>query len=273
MKTILLWAWATNPIPIPTCFCDVCKAVRREKGKYMTWPSLYIDNWILIDTPQAIRDQLNRENVSKVTDVFFTHWHPDHTNWISVFEDIFYSKNKCKIKVYLPTNMVDDFKNHVQDLFYYEKQWFIEIKYIQDRKPININDVTITPLDMYRPDRVRYNYLLGANNKKILYAPCSCFEMHIDENYYNIDYFFLEYWWLWDSKKLRADYQNWINNFEHRSYVDHISFDENIEVMKHLKPKHMYLIHWNYHDTYRELDDLSKKFGVEFPFDWFNFDL
>ena len=239
----------------------------------MTGPSLYIYNWILVDAPQAVREQLNRESIQKVTDVFFTHWHPDHTNWISVFEDMFYSKNKREINVYLPINMLDDFKKHVPDIFYYEKQWFIKIIYIKDRMQYNINDVAITPLDMYRSDRIRYNYLLKINDKRLLYAPCSCFEMYIDEYYQNIDYFFLEYWRLWDSKKLREDYKNWINNFKHRSYADHISFEENIELMKKVNPKNMYLVHWNYHDTYWELENLSREYGVYFPFDWFSINL
>lgn len=268
MKVTLLWVWATNPVPIPTCSCEICKQARIDKKKYSTRPSLYLENWILIDTPQDIRDQLNREDAWIITDVFYTHWHPDHTYWLFIFEDLFYAKKEFKkIKIHLPTNMVDDFKKHVPDLFYLEKQWFIEIHTIEDRKWITINTVKVTPLDMYRTDRVRYNYLLNSWNKRIIYAPCSCFGMDIDEHYLNIDYFFMEYWWIWDSKKLRWEYNLWINNFTHRSCLDHISFDENIEIINRIKPKNSFLIHWDFHNTYDQLETLSQKYSVTFPLD------
>ncbi len=268
MKVILLWVWATNPVPIPTCYCETCKQARMDKKNYSTRPSLYLENWILIDTPQDIRDQLNRENIWKITDVFYTHWHPDHTYWLFIFEDLFYAKKEFKkVKIHLPMNMVDDFKKYVPDLFYLERQWFIEIHIIENRKEIIIDTVKIIPLDMYRTDRIRYNYLIDSWNKKILYAPCSCFGLYIDEHYFRVDYLLMEYWWLGDSKRLRTEYESWIDNFPHKSCIDHISFDENIAIINQIRPKKSFLIHGDFHNTYDKLQTLSQKHNITFPLD------
>lgn len=179
MKLIILGSGASQPPPRPCCDCRVCKEAR-EKSKppyYRTGSSMIIEDLgVLFDTPEDIRFQLNREKIKKIDCVFYTHWHPDHTIGVRVFEHICwdYKTNKPErtIKVYIPEGIYEDLKAHsLSEMFdYFEKIGVIKIKRINENDKIRINDVTIQPHKL--AEKNTWCYSISCKNKKALYAPC-----------------------------------------------------------------------------------------------------
>ena len=75
MKITILGSGGFQTIPRPLCQCKICKEAR-EKGTphSRNGPSIYIHGAeAIIDTPKDIISSLNREDVKKVKNIFFTH--------------------------------------------------------------------------------------------------------------------------------------------------------------------------------------------------------
>lgn len=242
MKLIILGSGGCQAIPRPLCHCKNCEKARSKGIPYAhTGPSLYLeDEAILFDTPEETRIQIERENIQSLKHVFYTHWHPDHTQGLRIFEQIqsVYPEEKRldPIKVYIPENAYAEFMERLEPLRYFEKNGFIKIIKTKDRTPISIGAVTITPVDFKRNDRVRYGYLIEKASKRVMYAPCSIFDWRIDKYYENLDLLIMEKGW--DGKtELRQTLPK--DHYWH----DHSSFEENILEIKKIKPKSVVITH------------------------------
>ncbi|MBT2667842.1 carbon-phosphorus lyase [Bacillus sp. ISL-4] len=83
MKLHFLGSAASEGIPNPFCKCGICEKSRIEKGKNIrTRSAVIIDETIQIDFPPEYSYQVMRDNidVTKITELIFTHTHPDHFN-------------------------------------------------------------------------------------------------------------------------------------------------------------------------------------------------
>ncbi|MFC0138652.1 MBL fold metallo-hydrolase [Erwinia mallotivora] len=83
MRLRFLGTASSEGIPNPFCSCDVCEQSRVDKGHDIrTRSSVIIDDRLQIDLAPEYSYQLMREGLDarKITDLFFTHTHPDHFN-------------------------------------------------------------------------------------------------------------------------------------------------------------------------------------------------
>lgn len=83
MKIHFLGSAASEGIPNPFCRCNHCQQARRLKGKDIrTRSSAIIDDVMLIDVAPEFSQQLLRDGLDAngITDLLFTHTHPDHFN-------------------------------------------------------------------------------------------------------------------------------------------------------------------------------------------------
>ncbi|MBI2846110.1 MAG: hypothetical protein HYX86_06160, partial [Chloroflexi bacterium] len=81
MQIEILGSGGAITTPKPGCFCRVCVPAREKGVPYSrTGPSLFVHGPdVLIDTPEEIKQQLNRSRVKQIRAAFYSHWHPDHT--------------------------------------------------------------------------------------------------------------------------------------------------------------------------------------------------
>ena len=257
--------------PRPCCECKKCEEVRKKCAPLSrTGPALYVyDEAILFDTPEAIYYQLEREKIKKMKHVFYTHWHPDHTQGSQIFEHINFThaweKKKEPIDVYVPEEAYPDFEKFVPPtLIYYDKQGWINLHIIKDRKKIVIGKVSVTPINIFRTDRVRFAFLIEQKKKRVMYAPCSIFQVKLDKYWENLDLLVMEFGWFKDSKGKQEKREE----FPGSADQDHISLEENIEIINKLKPKRTILTHLegsrhvSLEDAIREIS-LYKKPNVE----------
>jgi phosphoribosyl 1,2-cyclic phosphate phosphodiesterase len=242
MKLTILGAGGATSIPRPLCFCGICEQARAEGIPYArTGPSLYIKHGggILFDTPEEIRQQIEREHIKSLKHIFYTHWHPDHTQGMRIIEAIKHRRGKTKqtrIKVYIPTNAMNDFRQYCGYLWYYEKCGYCSIIEIDDRGPVEIDGLFVTPIDFQRHDRVRYGYRIDNSCKSAMYAPCSVFGAKIDHHWKELDYLVIESGWSGQTNVVRAANPKSMHS-------DHVSLEENIQMALTLRPKQTILTH------------------------------
>ena len=74
--------------PRPACECRVCAEARGRGVPFSrNGPSIFVHGPdLLIDTPEDIIASLNRANIRHVGAATWSHWHPDHTAGLRVFE-------------------------------------------------------------------------------------------------------------------------------------------------------------------------------------------
>lgn len=271
MKFNLLGSGGASKFPRPTCFCKLCEKARKQGLPYArTGPSLYLyDEAILFDTPEEIADQLNRERIKCVSHVFYTHWHPDHTQGMRVFEHLGCPNRgedgkelsfREPVKGYLPNDVLPDFEKYLPSFFYFQEMGWMKIKKTIDRKKFKIGQVVITPLNIGRgKDRMRYTYLIEKDNCRVVYAPCSIYGLKVDRFYENLDLLFIETGWFGDTQERRA------NLPKDHVWQDHVSFEENLDLVRNIKPKKTILMHLEgtRHFDYDQMKEKIKPYDKE----------
>jgi len=159
----------------------VCTQARSHGRPYARCGcSLYVHELkLLIDTPEDIAQALNNSDVREVERVFYSHWDPDHTMGMRVFEQMRLDwlaasvGEKCTrpIEVYALPNVMDDI-NGIRSKYgpmldYYELEWnLIERKLVQ--APLVFGDVRVT----FVPVGHATVFVFEMPTRKWIYAPC-----------------------------------------------------------------------------------------------------
>ena len=219
------------PTPRPYCQCTICKKARKLGEPYKrNSSSLFIqDINTVIDCGEDIGDSLNRRDIKQVDNLFITHWHPDHAFGLRhVLESNFNfrtGKADKTINVYIPKKVFEDLKKRFPTVEYYfdiQKTGVLHI--IKDGDTIKIGDVSISVVGYSGKESEIYAYLIGKNNKRVLYAPCDTISFDNYKNFKDLDL-------LINECGLFSDVSS------------EISFDSLMERLKEIKPKKTIITH------------------------------
>ncbi len=193
MKWTILGSGGCQVIPKPLCSCKVCTEAREKGVPYSrSGPSAYLhDIGLLIDTPAEVSQQLNRNNITRVDNLMFTHLDPDHVEGFRVVEQIAldfrtwraYDDKQIRLLVAPQLNerlprITSQFGPLVD---FYESRGFIRIEPFTGQ--LSIRDVEITAIPVDRGRQTVFIYVFEKNSKKVIYAPCDLkpFPEHCDE--------------------------------------------------------------------------------------------
>lgn len=164
--------------PRPCCMCTLCKKTRINPTERRLGPAVYChDCSLLIDTPEDIAEALNFSNISKVQNIIYSHWHPDHVAGWRVAEQIngnidFRSssgkQNKVHIEnpidLWIPKDLLKKIITYFPSILYMEECGFIKIHNISGS--IKLDDITITPIKINKIPV--YSYLIEKQSSKVL---------------------------------------------------------------------------------------------------------
>lgn len=194
MEFKILGSGGTMTVPRPLCQCFVCSKARKKGGKYKRNNSSFFikDANILIDCGEDIADSLNRHNIKEVNHLFITHWHPDHTFGLRVLLESGYNFRALGadkvIELYIPKKVFADLKAKFPTIDYLLNfQKTANLRLIEDGDEISFGNMVIRAIGYDGEGSDHFAYLMQANDKRVLYAPCDTIDFYSYEKILNID--------------------------------------------------------------------------------------
>jgi phosphoribosyl 1,2-cyclic phosphate phosphodiesterase len=131
---------------------------------------------VLIDTPEEIKDQLNRSTVGRVRAGVYSHWHPDHVMGRRVWEMNAdwrgWPPKNARTDVYLPEQVARDFRRMLgtwEHLAYLQERGLVRLIELSDGESVELGGTRISPLRVAE-DYV-YAFLFEEGNRRVLIAP------------------------------------------------------------------------------------------------------
>lgn len=265
-------------IPRPGCDCRVCVQAR-TKGvpSSRSGPSLFVHGPdVLIDTPEEIKDQLNRSRVTRVPSCIYSHWHPDHVMGRRVFEALNsdwrgWPPASRRTDVYLPEQVATDFRTRLgswDHLAFLEHQGLVRLVVLRDGDGLDLNGVTIRPFRL--SEGYVYAFLFQEAEKRVLIAPDELFGWEPPDWVRDVDLAILpmgvvEHDPFTGERRLPADH--WILQTE-------ATFAQTLQIVEKLGARRTILTHIEEPDglTFDDLQRLERRLkqhgvAVEFAYD------
>jgi phosphoribosyl 1,2-cyclic phosphate phosphodiesterase len=183
MEILFLGSSGATLTPRAGCACRVCAEARAHGGRHVrSGPSLYLTPGsggpapgrpgVLIDTPEEIHAALLRHGVDRVDAVFYTHWHPDHTAGMRLFEHLNVdwrapggSRPHRRTPVYLPDHVARDFERRhglMERLRYLEGLGLVEVHEIAAGQVVEAAGLRLRAFPMANPELWTYEVAEGA---------------------------------------------------------------------------------------------------------------
>ena len=282
MKITILGSGGFQTIPRPLCQCKICKEAREKGTPYSrNGPSIYIHGAdAIIDTPKDIINSVNREDIKKIKNIFFTHWHPDHTEGMRIVEEATAEHKGHELKNHgEPINFIASPEvlkelNRLKSgsnkpyLDWYKYNNFIKEIKVEHNKSKTINKIKFIPALLNKIKFMHTDaWLIQENKKKVLYMPCDVKPFNINPKYLeNLDLFMVNSpWTLARNAQKKFD-------AKHPIREELFSMDEIIELIEKHKIKKTIITHieemWRLsYDDYKKLEEKYKKHNIKFAYD------
>jgi phosphoribosyl 1,2-cyclic phosphate phosphodiesterase len=179
MRIEFLGTGGAMTTPRPGCRCRVCEQARALGVPYSRGgPSLFVHGPnLLIDTPEEIKDELNRSRVREIAACIYSHWHPDHVMGRRVFESLnqdwrHLPPRRRRTPIYLPQQVALDFRRWLgswEHLAFQEKQGVVRLVELHDGEPVVLGDTRVEPFRL--AEAYVYAFLLTEGERRVLIAP------------------------------------------------------------------------------------------------------
>lgn len=177
MEVEILGSGGAITIPVPFCRCAICREARQKGIPYArSGPATFVHGPdVLIDTPEEIKDQLNRSRVTQIAAGVYSHWHPDHTAgrrlWEMNYDWRHYPAQSATTPLYIPERVAEDFQQRLgiwQQLVYLEKSKLVTLTRVPDGESFQVGGSHITPIALADPSV--YAFLFEAEGRRLFVA-------------------------------------------------------------------------------------------------------
>lgn len=254
--------------PNPGCVCPICVQARKEGIPYSrSGPSLFVHGPnVLIDTPEEIKQQLNRSQVRDIAACFYSHWHPDHVMGRRVWEmnhDFrkFPTQDK-QTDIYLPQQVALDFRLRLgtwDHLAFFEQMKLIRLIELTDGDVVTLNTIQIRPFRLAE-DYV-YAFLFEGEGKRILIVPDELFGWEPSDDVKGVNLAILPMGVVEFNPFTNAR----MISENHPVLKSEATFQQTLEVVKLLDAKRVVLTHIEEPDRlgYDDLQELEIKLQAE----------
>lgn len=249
MRIEFLGSGGATTTPRPLCACRVCNEARERGVPYArSGPSVFVHGPdVLIDTPEEIKQQLARSNVTHIAGCLYSHWHPDHTAGRRVFEELnidwraWPRAPRGTTDVYLPQQVAADFRTWLAlwDHFEYMQnaQETVLVHELEDGQELSLNGTIIWPVRLAE-DYV-YAFLFEEEGKRALIAPDELNGWSPPAEVRGVDLAvlpmgILEFDPLTDQRLIHED---------HHVLRLEATFDETLEIVRQLRAGRVFLAH------------------------------
>lgn len=179
MRVHILGSAGGNVTPRPLCTCRICREARQKGPPYSRWgPALFVEGPdILFDTPEEISLELARADIRRVGAVIYSHWHPDHSLGMRVFEQMNVNWRAARSNramrttpVYLPERVRRNFEacGLMRFLSYYESMGLARLHILGDESTVEIGSVEVRVFPLAAPALCGYE--LSERGKRLVLA-------------------------------------------------------------------------------------------------------
>ncbi len=237
MKITFLGTGASHGIPVIGCQCSVCLSNDTKDKRLRS--SLLVENGsqvIVIDAGPDFRQQMLREQVTRIDAVLLTHEHKDHTAGLDDVRAFNYLMKKA-MRIYGEDRVLYSIKQEYAYVFSDDKypgSPDMDLHPITN-KAFSIDGQEIIPIQIYHNRLPVFGYRI--NNMAYVTDGKTIPETEI-EKLRNLDVLVLS--------ALRV-----------KSHVSHMGLAEVLELIEKLQPKQTYLTHISHKQyNYRDLDKI-----------------
>lgn len=250
MQIEFLGSGGAITIPRPGCQCKLCVDARAKGVPYSrTGPSYFVHGPdVLIDTPEEIKEQLNRSRVTRIAACFYSHWHPDHIMGRRVWETmnadwLHWPPHHHRTDIYLPQQVALDARVRMgiwEHLMYLQKFGVIHVIELSDGDVVTLNGVRI------RPFRVAQDYVYafifeetGENGKRVLIAPDELFAWVPPADVQGVDLAVIPMG-LSKTHPLTGER---LSPDDHPVFKSESTFEQTLDIVRQLKAKRVIMAH------------------------------
>ncbi len=223
MKVTFLGSGTSQGVPVIGCTCEVCCSLDYRDKRLRSSIHLEIDSQsFVIDTGPDFRQQMLRENISKLDAVILTHAHRDHTAGLDDVRAYNFLQS-MNMPVYGTTETLHQVKNDFAYIFgsdNYPGLPRLDLRTI-DGNTFHINNISITPLPVLHLRlpvmgfRIGdFSYITDANS-----IPDASYE------------------------KLEGTKILVLNALQREHHISHFNLNEAIDIVKKVKPEKAYFTH------------------------------
>jgi phosphoribosyl 1,2-cyclic phosphate phosphodiesterase len=247
MKITFLGTGTSQGVPVIACSCSVCKSEDPRDKRLRC--SVYVETpngCFVIDTGPDFRQQMLRENITRLDAVLYTHEHKDHTAGMDDVRAFNYFHKK-HMDVYLTEQVEMALRREFAYVFAEDKYPGIPL--------LNLNRITENPFTM-----------LGM---EFIPIPVSHYILPV------FGFRFGNFCYVTDAKTI--DYKEYekmkhldvlvLNALRRESHVSHLTLDEALEIIERLKPKKAYLTHLSHQMGRHKEISLELPKNVEIAYD------
>jgi phosphoribosyl 1,2-cyclic phosphate phosphodiesterase len=241
MKAIILGSGGVVPPPRLGSSKPISVEAREKGIPYArTGSSFFIeDASLLFDTPEEVRTQLLRENISDIKNVIITHWHPDHTLGIRILEQLNWDFVNSKpirepINVYICPEQLEIFKKLSCGGFleFYEKKGFIKLHFFKSEDILQFDNIKVQPI-LIEETKGYYFLITDENNNKIVYASCEYKGLKVHSSTRDVD-IFIAHNLFWEDSTISP---------RKIPPKDEDSFEQMLEHAKQMNAKRILIVH------------------------------
>jgi phosphoribosyl 1,2-cyclic phosphate phosphodiesterase len=237
MQFTFLGTGTSHGIPMIGCSCNVCISLDAKNKRRRC--SLYVvaeGQHLIFDTPPDFRDQVLRFGVERVDAVFLTHPHADH---IYGFDDVrrFSTLQEQHIPVFGAPRTIKQMRKKFDyvDRSSYGFESVPRVKFTDQIGPVQVGNVTITPLPVSHGRDTIYGFLVEGGKKRLAYIPdCNGIPETTFRLLANLDAMILD-------------------GLRPQEHPTHYSIGECVQMLGAIGTKHSFLTHLTHNSEHHEL--------------------
>jgi phosphoribosyl 1,2-cyclic phosphate phosphodiesterase len=247
LRITFLGTGTSQGVPVIGCRCEVCTSLDYRDKRLRT--SLHVevdDQSLVIDTGPDFRQQMLRENISKLDAVIFTHAHRDHTAGL---DDVraYNFKQQMDMPVYGTLPTLDQLRLEYAYAFHpkaYPGLPRLTLNEINE-SPFSINGTPILPLPVMHLKLPVFGYRFGN------------FSYITDANYISDD----------TLARLKGTDVLVLNALQRETHVSHFNLDEALQMVEIIAPRQTYLTHISHKLGLHSTVERELPGGVSLAFD------
>ncbi|WP_436950887.1 MBL fold metallo-hydrolase [Staphylococcus shinii] len=200
---------------------------------------------MLIDTSEDIFYQLRRSQIFDIKYGLYSHWHPDHTMGLRIWETLNYDfinkipQSKMS-KLYITKQQKADFKKylgHWDHLNYLSEIGVIEKEVLENNSTINIKDVSIEWVQL--AEEIAFGFYIIANTQRVLIIPDEIKNYKPSQKVKEVDVAILPF----DSNEVNPVTHERILEAGILDGLGETRFDESVALARKINAKHTYFTH------------------------------